>query len=141
MRRKLEAIGRELRSVTEAEYASLATTAPSPRRHRAPPEGIKRSSSGHWVLPLDAPAAPQTPPQPAGQPSSNVVPLPPHLLERRTITPEGTGREVLLQVGRAGGRAGGGAGLGCAKGRAGLFRRPAGALARVLHARWAPQAH
>lgn len=90
MRRKLEAIGRELNNVTEAEYRSLAATTapPSPRRKQV--DNLTRSNSGNVVV-----APPAKPQQEVQQ---NIVPLTPRTVEKKDVTPEGTGREILLQV-------------------------------------------
>lgn len=89
MRRKLEAIGRELNNVTEAEYRSLAATTapPSPRRKQV--DNLTRSNSGNVVV-----APPAKPQQEVQQ---NIVPLTPRTVEKKDVTPEGTGREILLQ--------------------------------------------
>lgn len=119
MRRKLEAIGRELGSVTEAEYASLAAALPPSAR--PPPQPSPPVGSVVVATPLPpgtpVPAAVQipAPPPPAvqiplpapppGELQQNIVPISPRLTQpKKKATPEGTGREIMLQVGGDGGK-------------------------------------
>lgn len=118
MRRKLEAIGRELSSVTEAEYRSLSPRMPSSPRHQKQQIG----SAASVTITLPGSAAPTPPPTPtpvappAGEVMQNIVPLTPRLQPVETAReaersssggskvddgkpkPEGNGHEILLQV-------------------------------------------
>ncbi|GAB4821757.1 hypothetical protein N2152v2_008803 [Parachlorella kessleri] len=93
LRRKLDAIGRELGAVTEAEYRSLATKPPAPR--------LQQPLASN-VVTLTTPAKQQQKQQQVQreqqQVQQNIVPLTPRRQEKKDgPKPEGTGREILLQ--------------------------------------------
>jgi hypothetical protein len=111
MLRVLDAVGRELASVTEAEHARLVAANPT------------AAAAGGRLLELapEAGVLREAPQQLAAGTRQNIVPLslalPPQLREGEEAKPEGSGEEIMLQASALG--LGGGPGIGwraCAAG-------------------------
>lgn len=93
LRSKFDAVRRELVTVTEAEYARLASrdrtgAAMSPTPTLAVDRLVREIQQQHTAQ------------QPAADVQQNIVPLPAlarKALEKEVVKPEGTGEEILLQ--------------------------------------------